>query len=371
MTDQYTNASPVDGIPEYALASLRDRFPYFVIDGRPEQLSGGFLNYVWRVKSEDLRVPHSVIIKWTPAFIASAPDVALDPARSFVEAGAMSAFEAGGALENISPEEIRPPQLYKLDKDHKLIIMEDLGQSPNLAEWLQESHTQLEAKGLGESLGKFIGTLHRGTAHQSYFARMFDNSQIQYTRLEFQYRNIQTYAERAGLADADELGKQAVQFGEHLQQPGHNLIMGDLWPASVIVTDSAVRIIDWELAHYGYPSQDIGHLSAHLWMHAHRAGNSDLAVNARAILTYFLEAYRDVWGNDFDDFFGLEGVRESSIHFGSEILTRTVGAFQTDYLYNGLAYDNPVIQEAVQIAAAHIRTPLDMHTFDSLGWRTG
>jgi 5-methylthioribose kinase len=371
MTNQYTNASPINGIPEYALASLLGRFPNFVIDGRPEQLSGGFLNYVWRVKSKDLRVPNSVIIKWTPAFIASAPDVALDPARSFVEAGAMSAFEAGGALEKISPEEIRPPRLYKLDKDHQLIIMEDLGQSPDLGEWLQESHTQLKAKGLGESLGEFIGALHRETAHQSYFARMFDNSHIQNTRLEFQYRNIQTYAERAGLADADELGKQAVQFGKHLQQPGHNLIMGDLWPASVIVTDSGLRIIDWELAHYGYPSQDIGHLSAHLWMYSHSASNLDIAVNARVLLNYFLEAYRDVLGNDFDDLFGMEGVRESSIHFGSEILTRTVGAFQNNYLYCGLAYDDPVIQEAVQIAAAHIRTPLDMHTFDPLGWRTG
>jgi 5-methylthioribose kinase len=371
MTDQYTDASPVNGIPEYALASLLERFPDFVIDGRPEQLSGGFLNYVWRIKSKDLRAPQSVIIKWTPAYIASAPDVALDPARIFVEAGVMSAFEAGGALEKISPEEIRPPHLYKLDKDHKLIIMEDLGQSPSLGEWLQESHTQLEAKGLGDSLGKFIGTLHRETAHQSFFARMFDNNQIQNTRLEFQYRNIQTYAEWAGLADADGLGKQAVQFGEHLQQPGHNLIMGDLWPASVIVTDSGVRIIDWELAHYGYPSQDVGHLSAHLWMHAHRASNPDLAINARTILKYFLEAYRDVLGNDFDSLFGVEGIRESSIHFGSEILTRTVGAFQNDYVYNGLAHDDPVIQEAVQIAAAHIRTPLDMHTFDPLGWRAG
>jgi hypothetical protein len=44
MTDQYTDASPVNGIPEYALASLLERFPDFVIDGRPEQLSGGFLN---------------------------------------------------------------------------------------------------------------------------------------------------------------------------------------------------------------------------------------------------------------------------------------------------------------------------------------
>ena len=75
-------------------------------------------------------------------------------------------------------------------------------------------------------------------------------------------------------------------------------------------------------------------------------------------------------GDEFDNLFGVEGVRESSIHFGSEIFARTVRAFQNDYLYSGLAYDNPVIQEATLTAANLIREPLETHAFDPLGWRS-
>jgi hypothetical protein len=199
---------------------------------------------------------------------------------------------------------------------------------------------------------------------------MFNNVQIQRTRLDFQYKNIQSYAARAGLGNADEIGKQAIQLGERLQQPGSNLIMGDLWSPSVIVTESGLRLIDWELAHYGHPSQDVGHFAAHLWMIAHRASTSEVTMNAETILKHFLESYRDVMGIEFDNLFGVDGVRESSVHFGSEILTRTVGAFQNDYHYGGLSTDHPSIQEAVQTAAAHILDPLEMHTFDSLDWRT-
>lgn len=367
MTDQKIM---LNTIPEFALASLQKRFPNFRIEEIPEQLSGGFLNYVWRVQGRKGSDPESFIVKWTPAYIASAPDVPLDPARISIEASAMSLFEKGEALEKISQNGIRPPRLYHLDKDRQLLFMEDLGQSPNLGDWLQASHTQLETETMGRSLGEFIGALHKTTAHQSLFARMFNNVQIQRTRLDFQYKNIQSYAARAGLAHAGEIGKHAVQLGERLQQPGSNLIMGDLWPPSVIVTESGLRLIDWELAHYGHPSQDVGHFVAHMWMIAHRASTSEVTVNAITIIKHFLESYRDVMGYEFNNLFGEDGVRESSVHFGCEILTRTVGAFQNEYLYGGLSPDHPSIQEAVQTAAAHILNPLGVHTFDSLDWRT-
>jgi 5-methylthioribose kinase len=364
-----TEQKMLNSIIELALASVQEKFPDFVMAGIPEQLSGGFLNYVWRFKGRKGSAPESFIVKWTPAYIASAPDTPLDPDRIFIEARAMSLFEKGGALEKISQNRIRPPRLYHLDNERQLLFMEDLGPSPNLGDWLQNSHSQIEAETIGRSLGKFIGELHTATAHQSVFANMFNNAEIQRTRLDFQYKNIQSYAARAGLANVDEIGKQAVQLGERLQQPGSNLIMGDLWSLSVIVTGSGLRLIDWELAHYGHPSQDVGHFAAHLWMSSHRASTSGAAVNATTILRHFLESYCDVMGIDFDSLFGADGVRESSIHFGSEILTRTVGAFQHNYLYGGLSTDHPSIQEAVQVAAAHILNPLEMHTFDSLDWR--
>ena len=68
-------------------------------------------------------------------------------------------------------------------------------------------------------------------------------------------------------------------------------------------------------------------------------------------------------GPKFDELFGAPGIRESTVHFGCEILVRTVGVFQEGYLYEGLSLDDAVIQEAVGVAAQHIRSP---ETVDSL-----
>jgi tRNA A-37 threonylcarbamoyl transferase component Bud32 len=352
------------GFPNFAWLSLKQRFPEFSVAGAPEKLSGGLLNYVWRVRGQNPSDPASIIVKWAPAYIASAPDVWLDPDRILIEARAMFALGKIG-------ESIRPPRLYSLDEANHVILMEDLGQAPDLGQWLSEPHSHVEAQGMGTSLGRFIGALHRTSATQPGLALIFDNHTIQRTRLEFHYGNIQAYAQRASLADAAALGERAVWLGKLLQQPGICLNMGDLWPSSVIVTDSGLRIIDWELAHYGRPSQDIGHLSAHLWMIAHRARQVYTAQNARTMQDAFLQSYRRTLGSQYDSLFGLDGVIESSVHFGSEIFARAVGTFQNDYVYSGLAPDHPVVQAAVQAAAAHIRNPWDMHTFDLLGRRAG
>jgi 5-methylthioribose kinase len=137
------------------------------------------------------------------------------------------------------------------------------------------------------------------------------------------------YAQKAHLENVDDVGNAALAYGKLLQAPGNVIIMGDLWLPSIIVSGEELRIIDWELSHYGRPSQDVGHLAAHLWMHTHRPPSKFTADNARLILQGFLESYRTTLGKDFDQIFGVDGVQESSIHFGSEILARTVGYFQT------------------------------------------
>lgn len=357
-------------LPKIIVKILSQQLPEFHIQGNPQPLSGGLLNYVWRVAGDSKSNPRFMIIKWSPPFIASMPDVELDPVRSTIEAKALTAFEPGEKLFGVGEPSVRAPCLYLFDEEQHFLAMEDLGARPDLGAWLRSgSHSRVEAEAIGISLGQFIGRLHRSSAHRPDLAQHFNNSNIQHTRLEFQYNNIQQYAQNAGLPSADEIGRQAVEYGEKLQKPGLAFIMGDLWPPSILITEAGLRIIDWELAHYGRPSQDIGHLAAHLWMHSHRAVSNQGAVLAKQVLDSFLGSYRATLGGDFDSLFGIAGVMESSIHFGSELLTRTTGVFQKDYLYAGLAYDDPIIQEAVDAAARHIRTPAYVDTFDALGWR--
>lgn len=374
LTDSWTGALRVGrqtGDPfGFLTRVLALRLPGFRTMKHPEQLSGGLLNYVWRLQGSPESTPGSIIVKWAPPYIATSPGVALDPRRLAIEAKAMSAFEADGPLAAVELPEVRAPRLFMVDDQQHVLAMEDVGRWPDLGTWLHlPSSDPTQAESIAASLGRFVGLLHRVSFEQPGLAQEFDNSNIQRTRLEFQYGSVGDYARRAQLPDADALGGQAVEFGKLLQEPGVCTIMGDLWPPSVIVTDSGLRIIDWELAHYGRPSQDVGHLAAHLWMHGHRAASADASARAGEMLRGFLQAYRAATHLVFDRLFGAQGVFESSIHFGSEVLTRTVGVFQDGYLYNGLAVDDPIIEEAAEVAATHIRHPLDVNTFDALGWR--
>jgi hypothetical protein len=130
--------------------------------------------------------------------------------------------------------------------------------------------------------------------------------------------------------------------------------MGDLWPPSVLVRDGDLRVIDWELAHYGRPLQDVAHFRAHCWMQAHRAPSPDRAEAVETLEEAFLAAYRDALGPAADDLLpGIE--RAGPIHAGAEILVRTVGRFQPGFLYDGLAPDHPAVQDAVTHAAGRIR----------------
>lgn len=358
-------------LPKTIVETLAQRLPEFHLQGEPQPLSGGLLNYVWRAVGNPGSAPGSMIVKWSPPFIASVPGIELDPGRNFIEAKALAAFEPGGELAVVGEAGVRPPRLYLFDQAQHFLTLEDLGAAPDLGAWLRAGEqSRQEAEAIGESLGRFIGSLHRLSANRPDLARNFNNRAIQRTRLDFHYQNIEQYARNAGIANAGIIGRRAVEYGKKLQQPGLVIIMGDLWPPSILVTGAGLRIIDWELAHYGRPSQDIGHLAAHLWMHSHRAADGHRALLARQMLDSFLRSYRATLGRDFDALFGIAGLVESSIHFGSELLARTTGVFQKDYLYASLAHDDPVIQQAVNTAARHICMPAAENTFAALGWRT-
>lgn len=348
------------------LKNMLATIPDFKMEGKPISLSGGLLNYVWRIQGQADSVPDTLIAKWAPPFVASSPNVQLDQNRIFIEAIAMTAFSPGNVLGAIATDSIKLPVLYTVNNHHHMILMEDVCQCPDLETWLHELHSIDETKYLGKLLGSFIGKLHRVSAHIPALAVEFNNPKIQRTRLDLLYGNIFNYATRANIPDASILAERAVEFGRQLQLPGKTLIMGDLWPRSVIVSDNKLRIIDWELAHYGKPAQDIGHFAAHLWMLAHRAPTTLISENILSMLNAFLTSYKESLGLDFERVFGSEGINESSIHFGCEILARTVGLFQSGYVYDGLSVEDPATLEAVDIAASHIRSPSKSTVFGTM-----
>lgn len=344
------------------LAHLARRIPGFTPRGSPAPLSGGFLNDVWRVPGE----PGDLIVKHTPPHVASMPEVALDPGRAAIEARAMAVLGAQGALKDLASNGIRPPELLDYSGVENVIVMEDVGEAVDLGAWIRsrgQSATPAEAAGIGERIGRFIGSLHRRTAGDPAIADRFDNSAIQRSRLDIQYRSVAATLREAGVPDADRLGEAAVRLGEALLERGACLIMGDLWPASILVTPRGLRVIDWELAHYGQPIQDVAHLAAHLWMHAQRAPTPQGAAAAASVLDSFLSAYGTALGGTFETIFGARGLCWSAMHFGCEVLARAAGRFRSGYLYDGLAQDDPNHREAIEVASDHLRHPGRALTF--------
>jgi tRNA A-37 threonylcarbamoyl transferase component Bud32 len=349
--------------PREILAHIAARLPDFHASGEPQPLSGGYLNYVWRVPGR----PRPVIVKLAPPFVASIPAVPLDPGRTAIEARAMQAFGSGGPLENLATDAVRPPQLLDFDAGTNILVMEDACSCPDLGAWLREGvGVESEARRFGATIGNFIGTLHARTFGDEGLAASFDNGAMQRVRLEVHYRPIAALCREAGFPDAGALGRAARELGETLQGPGVCLTMGDLWPASIIVAPSGLRVIDWELAHFGQPFQDVAHLAAHLWMHAHRAPLPAAAERARACLAGFLESYGATLGSLLPRLLGDDGMRRCAVHFGCEILARTLGSFQDGYLYQGLAQDSTILREAVSVAVQHLRAPEHSETFAAL-----
>ena len=344
------------------LRYVTERLPDFESTGMPTRLPEGNLNVVWRVSGK----PRSVIVKYAPPYIAANPDVPLNPSRLEFEAEALRALAPGGALDTVCTEHVRPPRPIDMHTDPHVLVMEDVGAHPTLGRWLRASGTPERAAQIGQQIGRFIGRLHAATAGDRAYAERFNNRAMQETRLAVQYEAVSEMLATAGVEDAAALGERAVALGRKLLQPGVCLTMGDLWPPSVLVVEDGLRIIDWELAHYGHPMQDIAHVAAHGWMQVHRAPSAMRASAAQSLKDAVLSAYRSALGSAANKLLTPAMLKDAAVHFGAEILVRTVGGFQAGYLYEGLRPGAPVVQEAVDVAATHIRHPTRVDTFDAL-----
>lgn len=287
--------------------------------GPPSPLPGGLLNLVWRLPC----TPASVVIKLAPPFVAALPDIPLDPSRLRFEAAALRLLGGNGALRDVPDAEVRPPRLLDYDASSSILLLEDLGTLPPLDQSLSR-----EGQGIlqGRRLGRFVGRVHAATLDDCGVASALSNVAIQEARHRIQYCRVGDFLREAGVADADAVSRAAVGLGLRLMQPGRCMIMGDLWPPSVLVADDGLRVIDWELAHYGNPAQDLGHLAAHLWMLGH--GPRPVA-EALAMLGAFLAEYRETIGDRAGGLLTAEVRRDCALHFGAEVVMRAVGTFRS------------------------------------------
>lgn len=326
---------------------------------RARPVTGGSLNYVWRIEGAH----GSVIAKQAPAYVASAPEIPLDPSRVLFEAKALALFAPDGPLAGISSALVRPPELLDVAEDEWLLIEEDLGDLVDLGDALGAG---MELDEQMASLGGFISQIHLRTLGDTRLAADFDNAPIQHSRNELQYRGVAQLLEAAGVSEAGALGARAAALGARLLEPGVCLIMGDLWPRSVLLNGRELRLIDWEFCHFGSPLQDVAHLLAHLHMRELRAESEAAAEAARRAQREFLTAYASGLSTRLAELWTSEVLRDAEIHFACELLMRTLGPFRSGYLYDGLPPDAEVTTRTVETAVEHLHRTRELETFGLL-----
>ncbi len=329
--------------PEDIISFARNALSGFQPSGKIQELSGGNLNFVWRVWGEK----GTVIVKYAPPYIAKSPGIPISPGRIIIETAVLRLFDEP-LLQPLNSGSIRPPKLLHADEKKHAIILEDVGSMIPL----DEIGAEAPVHSLGRELGAFIGRLHRSTCRNGFIAEAINNREIQQTRLEVQYARVGPLLSGFGIENAEELGAKAGKLGEKYLSEGKCLIMGDLWPRSVLVAPggSRIRIIDWEFSHYGRPAQDVAHFLAHLWMIRHRAESEKRKSAFRHLQHAFLRSYMEALEEERGLLWDEEEKKDANIHFGAEILARTLGSFRAGYLYEGLGPGHPAIREAVEEA---------------------
>lgn len=338
----------------YALISKH--LPQFERMGSLESLQGGNLNYVWRLRGKN----QNIIIKHAPPYIASNPEIPLNNNRIDFEARALKLFEPDGMLSEVSSEQVRPPKCLLYEPDQSLLVMEDIGSVPAIDSWLSSATDTTQ---IGSLLGHFIGQLHKITLNDPFLAEQFNNKPIQETRNQVQYQFAANFAGEIISTKNLHFEARTKALGDALMQPGKCLVMGDLWPASILIKNGNLRLIDWEFVHFGRPLQDAGHFAAHCWMRAHTAASSIETEKWKQLWLSFWSKYQHTTGEFFKKLFNREEYSFMVTHIAAEILVRAAGPFKDGYVYKDLPPTHPKIKDAVnnaiQISERHIASIWD------------
>lgn len=279
---------------------------------RIEPLSGGLVNQVFKVVCPD-RV---LVLKHAAPHLATNPEIELPISRMDVEVEALKLLR-----ELELPHGVQWPEVLVYDRVRSTFLMSFV-QGRGLAEILAEEDSVRVLKGHGRALGRWLGALHAKTSTSSRrneFARRLDNTAIQEVRAEVQYRGL------AATLDDPRFDEPAEWVASRLSRcAGECMILGDLWPASLLLNGDSWGVIDLEFAHWGFPEQDLAHLLAHLRMWTLCSVNSTPIEAFAAELT---DAYFEVSSWQEENF------KAANIHLGFEILARTVGPFKSGYLF--------------------------------------
>jgi 5-methylthioribose kinase len=171
----------------------------------------------------------------------------------------------------------------------------------------------------GARVGSVLGRMHQATANRPELAERFASRDV-YVQLRVDpfYRRVQE--RRPEVADLIE------PIIDRMLTAQESLCHGDYTPKNILVHEQGFTLVDYETAHIGDPTMDLGLLLAHLLLKAARRPDQQEA---------FFDLTRSVWGGYAAEvnYRPLASLHEHAVeHLGVCLLARIDGTSPVDYL---------------------------------------
>jgi 5-methylthioribose kinase len=229
--------------------------------------------------------------------------------RIFREAAAIEGLGSilGGAV----------PRVVHVDRENFLYVMTAAPEGSVM--WKQPLLEGRVDPGIAEKAGKLLAKMTKASQANPVFEKQFeDRTVFDELRVDPYYRTV-----AARHPDAAELVRRLIQDSWNIRTA---LVHGDYSPKNVLVRESDVFLIDFEVVHWGDPSFDTGFLLNHLMLKAfHRPQDAGLYFQAAR---KFWQALPRELGESAGAGFEAMTVR----HLGGLMLARIDGKSPVEYL---------------------------------------
>jgi len=291
----------VDNVLDY----LRSRGRLGPGPARAEPLPGGVSNVVHRVEAPG----RALVVKQSRQRLRTRDDWFSDLERIYREQEIME------ALHPLLPDFV--PAVLFSDRENYVFAM-----SAAPADHRVWKHMLLAGQvdlALGELAGFVLGRIHEASAHNAVIAQRFaDHTAFVQLRVDPFYRRVQ---ERR-----PEVSAAIEPLVEQMLTRKEAICHGDYTPKNLLIHGTGFTLVDYETAHLGDPTMDLGLLLCHLVLKAFHRPDCRQA---------FFELTRAFWHGYTRQihFRPLTELQARGIgHFGACLLARIDGTSPVDYL---------------------------------------
>lgn len=291
--------------PENALPYLRDRGWINPGPARVELLSGGVSNAVLRVETPE----RLFVLKQSCPQLRTRDAWFSDLDRVYREQEVMQ------LLHPLLPPEVVPEVLHS-DRENYVFAMSHAPREA--AVWKQALLDGEIDLNLGESSGAILGRMHQVTADPALAERFGDQTVFIQLRVDPFYRRVR---ERR-----PEVAAEIAPILDRLITVKEALCHGDYTPKNLLAYRGGFTLVDYETAHYGDPTMDLGLFLAHLLLKAVRRPDQQSA---------FFDLTRAFWRGYISEvrFRPATELQTRGIeHLGVCLLARIDGTSPVDYL---------------------------------------